>query len=576
MIGTDTPSRAEMAASLASGVRTLDGLIVVLQEQLTAARKLLRASEDPKSLDLLAARATQARGSAASADALLAKDQLGPAALEINVLTAGATTGIAHRELRDDIETMLDQSRAEGTKKHKLTEALVALDRQIEQIEACAGDLAETATAVLQTILDGETIMDKNDNTTASAVRDGFSAVVNLIGAQYPAAAPQSRPAVGRRFEAVGDQMMATLDGYGLPHDGVQLLGIDDADSARARLIDGLTRNFDFRDKDGFRVFYRSVPQPAQRDTSADSRLLRGAMLVNANLLRAEADAVLDALDRMPGMLRFVPTQSRGIADGRARVRENLDQLVAIARDPMGVPTQRAEFQMRRLVLAVADYLDRGEIITSRSRYTDRRSLLSFKALVDEQLRIDEGTVRDEELRVELRSLRALLGTMHARVTSANADEQRGRAAARLEEALSAAYDSAGMLEQELVRAGSSIAEQDVQFFAADDATTEAGPMGAGTVSIGQFARWLRGVAEPFVLVENRSAMLRLDELENLADELEALARAASALQSAGSNRRLGVGLPGPYRQLAELEGLIATAAERAKELTNPDGATEC
>lgn len=574
MIAPDTPTRAEMAASLAAGTRVLDAQIEMLQRRLLKTRKHLQANEDPTSLARLAARASQARGHAASAARLLTQDQLGAALLEVNALVTQATRGIADPQLGEDIENMIDQSRHELTRKPKLTEALEALHAQVGTIDSCAGGLAETVTAALQAILDGETIMQTDENTTASAVRDGFSAVVNLIGSQYSTVSPAAaRPTLARRFEAVGDQMMATLDGYGLPHDGVQLLGIDDAASARARLIEGLTRNFDYRDKDGFRVFYRSAPQPAQRDTGAQSRLLRGAMLVNANLLRAQADMVLAALDRLPGMLRFVPTSSRGIADARIRVRDSLDQLVAIARDPMGAPIQRAEYQSRRVLLAVADYLDRGEIITSRAGFASPEGQLDFMALVEDRLRIDDGTIRDEELRVEIISLRKLIGEMHARVTSTDPQDQRGRAAARLEEALSTAYDSAGALEDELVRAGSSVAEQDVQFFSTGPAAS-GGP--GAMISIGQFARWLRGVAAPFVERDHHAAMLRGDELADLAQELDALAAAAAALQTpTPTSHRLGVRLPGPYRQLAELEGLIATAAARANELLPSQPSTQ-
>ena len=400
---------------------------------------------------------------------------------------------------------------------------------------------------------------DESD-TPAQALRDLGEMLASALAGPGTTAPART---VGRRYEAVADQMMASLDAYGLPHEGVQLALTDDEAAARARLIDGLKRNFAFKDEDGYRTYFRSSAQPVARDGVHDSRLLRGATLVNAITVRGAAEGIMTAIDQMPDLDRFVLAHPRR-AELRDRIRRLLDQLNETASDPMGVNVPRGSILCDRLDRAVSELVTASGLLPMY-QFSDREAGISSYSFDDrtsifEQLRDRASAVRNEEVKATVLALCELANRIRKVVTEQNADMGRGLAAARLEELLSTAYLSAVTLEEDLNRAGTSVAEQSVQFF---------NPVGNPKLSIGQYLGWVRAVCEPFTGASNDSADLMYDEAGMLAREVGNLSNYAVALRhlnAAGT----GVGLPGVRRQLDELGRMLGDALECAKQIVNP------
>ncbi|MCD2317304.1 hypothetical protein LQ954_14240 [Sphingomonas sp. IC-11] len=502
--------------------------------------------------------------------AALADERPGAAVSHAVELCDVLRDGVLSRDNSDDLDRELQGDGAAGQ-----SAALWSLtERHFEALQKSCGELAETIVAVSPGLDVKEAIvMSTTDDPVGRQFSDvsEIAAAVALLGGGSMGPGRTS----GHRFDRVSDQMAATLDSIGLPHDGVQLPASSNPDAARARLIDALSRNFSSRDRDGNRVYQRTDPQPFSRDPYGSSQLLRGRGLVNANLLRAEADALLGILDRLPSMARFqlASPWTEGSVE-REVIRRELDALVETARDPMGVNPPRAKFQLRRLNQAIGDYLDNAEIVevdgTARSRLSDALANASgveeqidiMTSFRDDELCAPTSVVRDEEVRTELANLISLQESICKRLTASQSGAQLGVAAARLEELLTAALASADQLEAYLERSGTDIPEQDVQLEPKSDT-------GTVRLSIGQFIRWVRSVALAYAGAENRAVTLRRNQAQLLAGELDSLSKAAGRF---AESRRLGLSRPLPRIQLLELAGYLASASEQANVLAGKQG----
>lgn len=466
--------------------------------------------------------------------------------------------GIGKRDNIDEIEREWTDAAAENIPASR-QRWWSEIERGVEDLMAHGGDLIEYLKSYSHAHdSKGAPTMDETDSATAEAVRDVGITIAAMIGGGSPSG--PSRAA--RRYEAVADQMTATLDTLGLPHDGVQLSSSDAGATARARLIDGLTRNFASKERDGFKVYSRTATPLAGRDPGSPHELLRGSALVNANLLRAEADAILGIFDRLPSMVRFQLVQPYvgGAFEAHAAIRRELDAIVDSARDSMGINRLRVGFQFSRLVLAMLDYLDQAEIFPRASGFFKRdtrgiRELVAWLSTFrDKEVCVETSLVRDEEVRAELSNLFDMLIAIGSRLMAERPDEGRGQAAARVEECLTSALAAADALELTLERSGTDLYEQDVQFAAAAEPPVR--------ISIGQFIRWVRATAEPFARAENRAASLRQAQVGLLHGELCELAEIAGAL--GGELATYGLRRSTPRQQLGELESYLKTAASEA------------
>ena len=468
--------------------------------------------------------------------------------------------GIGRRDNIDEIEREWTDASAEGVPPSR-QRWWSEIERGVDDMVALAGDLIEYLKSYSHAHdSKGAPTMDETDST-AEAVRDLGITIATMIGGTPPTGASRA----ARRYEAVADQMTATLDMLGLPHDGVQLSGSEADAAARARLIDGLTRNFASKERAGFKIYSRTATPLAGRDPSSPTDLLRGSALVNANLLRAEADAVLGIIDRLPSMVRFQLVQPYvgGAFEAQATIRGELNAIVESARDPMGINRLRVTFQFSRLVLAILDYLDQAEIFprAGKSYKRDGQGIDLIMAWLstfrDDEVCIESSVVRDEEVRAELANLIDVLLAIGRRLIADRPDEARGQAAARVEECLTSAFAAADAVELTLERSGTDLYEQDIQFASSD--------CPAVRISIGQFIRWVRATAGPFARAENRAASLRQPQVALLFEELDTLAAIAGAL--GGELATFGLRRSTPRQQLAELESYLKTAADEAKRL---------
>ncbi len=408
----------------------------------------------------------------------------------------------------------------------------------------------------------------------------------SFLGTGGAAAAPAASTSSGR-FGSVSDQLVASLEALGLPHHGVQFAAPAAAEEARSDLIEGLLDNFQKELRAGNVIF---VPGGGadRRAKAPPSQVQSGAARVAARLVRAEADNILDILDRLPDMTRFhIRPGSPTGAEARGTVAERFDDLDEVMADPIGVNLPRAEFALRRIEKALLDFFDfanlEPELADQFRKKGDRNSVsgrLPRTVRDEDELGQRRSVVQSEELRREIAELVDSLLRLKARVRSPLGDTL-GTTAARLEQTLTVVYGSARSLRDILVRSGSSLPEQDVQLFATgitvpvedrwtngDGGAKESGRQNFVILSSGQVLDWIMEVSEPYVGAANRSVMLESEDFAILAGELEAAVAVVERLM--GECHRLGFAyrLPGPMRQLEELKFHIKAAAKLARAMT--------
>ncbi|WP_104667331.1 hypothetical protein [Ensifer adhaerens] len=452
------------------------------------------------------------------------------------------------REVEDDRHTV------EG-----LDELLDELSELTDNLMATVIDLTPTLTSMARPV-----IHPANEQPAAEAIRD---LAVMMASFQAGSARPMETSRASGRFETVSDQMMATLDVMGLPHEGVQFGSEGKLELTRSRLIDGLMRNFAWKERDGFRVYYRTDAAPELRSTADPSQLLRGEALVNSEILRTDANALNATIARLPAMNRFETV--RGLFDPasmRRRIKDELDALVETARDPLGINRARAKYQFRRVIRTILEYLELGEIHTVanwRRCFTsdDVRELIrELVQVIENDLAAPVSAVREEEVAAELRAVFGLLCSIGRRIVSVQEGAQRGVNSARLELALTATLSAAVALEDQLERTGTDPIEQDLVLVPAQEGSPET----FGGLSLGQFLGWVRAVAEPFSRPENKAANLHAGDLKILRCELRSLRQAAEQFVSGAGSLSFSVRLPGPIRQLVELKYLLDKALNAA------------
>ncbi|MDB5704742.1 MAG: hypothetical protein JWN66_1858 [Sphingomonas bacterium] len=446
----------------------------------------------------------------------------------------------------------------EGASSPKRQRLWSETEKQIGELTAAAGSLAEAARDFSHSIDAKETGIMETDSATAAAIEElGITLATMIAGGS---AAPSTRGAGG--FATVTDQMAASLGASGFP----QIGDTDNPEVMRQRLIDALKRNFSFKEQEGFRTYYRTARQTATRGSAGDTNLLRGGQRVNADLLEAEADALEDIIGRLPVAARFEFARGAegSLAQARAAIHDELRGLVDSARDPMGINAPRAIFQFHRLVLAILQYLHEGEALPSARSFdlapgSRVETILEWVSrFSEEEVRAPTSAVEDEELRAEIGNLFDLVGSIGGRLIRDPHRYRLGLYAARLEAQLTCALNSVDQLEAALEQSGTELDEQDVQFLSHGD--------GTGTpLSIGQFLRWTDSVARPFAKAGNRAATLRQKEAVLLALELASLAKAAQGFKHAA--RSMGVARLVVHQQLIELTGYLTAASENADAL---------
>jgi hypothetical protein len=475
-----------------------------------------------------------------------------------------------------DVMEDLAAEQAEPGIEGNIAQLLVAIERSGD---AACREADRLAAAVVEQLSitpnpSGEIVMPSRDPASSTAPRpasgerndtimlDFLSALTTMRGGGSSASA--EGPSLGRRYEDVSGQLVATLDAMGLPHVGVSLGAEQRQDDARAQLVDSLRRNFDYRDQDGVRTYHRAErPISTAPASSTRSAALRGLGLVQLATLRFQADMAMQLIDELPAMLPYQPRLDAYNAEMlRGAVRSALDTILTSMAAPLGPTPGQGVGQVRRLLVAVSNWLAGGGIIKGETlRDIVQCDSLSgigrrLRGLSHQEPLYPESLVRSREIEEQLKQLFDVLATISDTVQDATKSDA-GRSGARVEQILTLLYRSAEGLKLELERLGTSEEEQEIAFFSSVH----------GELSIGQFVRWAMQVAEPFAGGANLSATLRRDELEILGDDLEGLRNEAEQLEQQSSEAGYILRLVGARRQLSEVAYLIRQSEAAARQM---------
>ncbi len=376
-------------------------------------------------------------------------------------------------------------------------------------------------------------------------------ALASLTASNSALVAPAIRPS------GVGAQMRRTRDMLGLPTDRDF---VTRRDEARIALTEALKRGYAFRDHEGVRSYYRvdhlqTSTRPAASGEGGPS--LRGLGLFQVEMLRSQTALLLQLLDELPAILPYTPRLAAYDAEQlRGRVRTSLDDIIAIASAPLGPALGRGEGRFRRLVLAVADWLERGGIAScERLRVVAARPQIKelLGALdLPEHCIVPGAAIKTREIDLRIKALHEALkaiGTIIA--TPRTADS--GRAGAEIEQTMTLLAASAASLRVELDRLGTSLQEQEVVYF---------GGKPNPEVSIAQFAGWVEDISAPFAASDDEAPTLRYDDFAVLAIDLAELLRLAAALERHAATYAAELRLIGARKQIKEIGYLLRRANE--------------
>lgn len=500
---------------------------------------------------------------------------------------------IADGRLVEDLEAAVAEAEAElagragpAGKPHK---AFVRVGRKVVRTIVKAASGASGLSDLLQ---EWKPESDRKEVVMAeqSEVEDAIREVGLEVGRQLSflgtnvaaAAAPGGTPSAGS-YPNVSAQLMASLDGLTLPHHGVQFATAGTMDAARGDLIEGLLDAFHGEMRDGNLIFVPGPSRERRAVAEASSQIQLGAARVRGRMVRAEADNILDILDRLPDMTRFLTRQGVPSArEARTTVADRFVDLDEVMLDPMGVNVPRATFALRRIAKAILDFFDYANlerelydelVRCGGDRYVARSIPRPPKDVDETGLR--RPVVQSEELRREIAEVAESFVRLADRVLSPTSDTL-GVTASRLEQSLTVVHGSALGLRDIMVRSGSSLPEQDVQLFAAgiriEVESRGAAPRLRGAamiLSTGQVLDWILEVSEPYVAAGSRSAYLEQEDFAILADELDDQIAAIDRLHRECSRLGFAFRIPGPMRQLGELRFHIEAAARLARDLTD-------
>jgi hypothetical protein len=507
-------------------------------------------------------------------------------------LMAHVSTDIARPQVLDDLEGVIEDAEEEeqgrvGRHRNPVREFIThakALENDIALITTAAIRVGTEITTWAQPGPEKETDMArKNENLKA------IEAAIQQVGRQLSFLATRKDRATGTTpgegvFKNVTAQMISTLDALGMPHHGVQFAKGRGQDMSRDTLIESLMAEFSEKTRNGNTVY--TLGEGQRRITNPeDGRMLAGAAKSAARRVRAEADNILDILDRLPDMARFQTGRDVvSVDEARMEVENRFVDLDEVMADPYGVNIARALFAIRRVLKGLLDYFDYANL---EPEFTAAVTELNLDDLIPDGLLpatdVDELSQRrsptlSEELKFEIVELVQAFGEMVQDVL-APLSNTRGNAAARLELSLTSAYGSARDLRDILVRTGTALSEQDLITFTSQIRAQVVRPTrGEATrisipfdLSVGQVMDWILEVTEPFTGASFRANVRERGSLAILAAELRAQNDAIADLISSASEFGFAISLPGPMRQLEELKFLIETAEAQATILASPN-----
>lgn len=495
---------------------------------------------------------------------------------------------IARPQILDDLEKVVAEAEEElqhrvGRHRNPVKYFIAHGQALPAEIAGIAGAADRTVGAVAAWAAPGSRKETEMSDENLKAIENAIQQVGRQLSflSSRGAGAGDLSPGAGE-YRSVTAQVSATLDALGMPHHGVQFATEKTTEAALDMLIESLQAEFREEVRNGNKVYV--LGETARRAVSTrDGRLLAGAAKSAARRVRAEADNILDILDRLPDLNRF-RTQQGALApkDARDEVAQRFLDLDEVLAEPYGVNVPRAFYTLRRVFKGLLDYFDYANLepefwaaVSNLERPEDvPEDLLPIRD-PDEVAKRRSPSV-SEEIIYEIRELGQayleILGDVAAPVLN-----RLGNAAARLEMYLTTAYNTARDYRDILVRSGTSLPEQDLLAFTAQaraviiagtqqvPGTTEAAkPRMQIELTVDQVMDWIVDVAQPFVAADFRANLRERGSLQILAAELTAQSAAIQSLVRNGQELGFAISLYGPMRQLEELRYYIDRAREQA------------
>ncbi|WP_417807081.1 hypothetical protein [Thioclava sp.] len=481
-----------------------------------------------------------------------------------------------------------ERDKARGARRAELTRLIDAIPGIVSTLPEF-GPLAE---AVLEDVRSWrehqthqeDTMAQEDKNDGIETILQDISRQIGFIGSSMSPVQGSASSAGAGTYQNVGAQLMATLDALSLPRDGVQFAGDNRVASASDMLIDGLL--------DAYRPVVRNgntVYEPGRTEGRAVSRnmpieALAGASRVAARLVRAEADVILDILDRLPDMTRFeLRSGTPSLRRVRDRVADQFDDLDEMMSDALGVNLPQAYSAISRAIKATSDFLDYANLEPEFYEIMKELGLDRFfkdgrdgLATGDETSR-RRAVVQGEENRAELRELAQAYHRLSDYVSRPLSDTL-GRTAAKLDRQLLAINRSAIDLRSTLTRFGTSQIEQDlISIIDGVNMRITAPTSKTGDkfdISIGQLIGWIIKTSEDSQTQSGKVTALEALDLGLLRDELQAQSDALKELMCNSDMVRFSLGLGAVMRQIEELQALICNAVESAKVLAGSGSQT--
>lgn len=498
---------------------------------------------------------------------------------------------IARPQILEDLKGVVREAQDELTGKvgkhrtpvKQFIETGRALPAKITDINTAAAD----AVAAIRTwaATDSQKETDMADDKTLK----GIETAIQGLGKQVSFLTARQSPSAGGtsaagQFRSVTAQMAATLDALGLPHLGVQFATPGTTDAARDTLVENLLNEFQETERNGNKVYVLGEG-PRRAVSAEDSRLLAGAAKSAARRVRAEADNILDILDRLPDLNRFrTTTGALSPKDARNEVAERFRDLDVVMANPYGINAPRTHYILRRVLKGLTDFFDYANLepeFQAALYELDLPDQVADDLLPSgdpDELAKRRSPSTSEELMFEIREVCQAYGEILKDV-SAPAASKLGTAAARLEMYLTTAYTSARDFRDVAVRFGTSLPEQDLLSFntqaraavtprtGAQRGRRKAATKAPVELTVDQLMDWILDVAKPFTGADFRANMRERRSLEILAGELECQSAALKSLIESGDELGFSISLYAPLRQLEELCYYIDRAHEQAAVL---------
>lgn len=282
-----------------------------------------------------------------------------------------------------------------------------------------------------------ESLGDSIDDGEQDMSDAPFPPATATAAAGWPA--PQAPGRAGVRYLSVADQMVATLNELGLPHDGGSL----STEGKRVQIAESLIRALN----NGFDVSNSSIGMRAQRKiqpgwtaASASRGLLAGRLEIDAEAIRVEADGLEMLLDGVQDRFRYQLSDRPDATDRtRIAIRELLREIREIVGRPTGVPVAQAEARITQLAKRVGEYFQSFEATIAIVEFDVNGRTIDAIVLHEDSDLVPTPATRSERFRAQYLEALRHVASITVRIKAAIKKRSAGELAFRIERAMEAA-----------------------------------------------------------------------------------------------------------------------------------------